>query len=233
METGGRRFQAVLLDAGGVLMLPAHERIRRTLEPLEFEVDPGRLDAAHYAGMRAHDGCAPGRRVWRAYLEAYVEYLEVPEDAREGAIAALFQAFSSGYLWMRAIPSAREGLRCLADAGIRLGVVSNAEGTVEQRLRELAICQVGPGPGTPVEVIVDSHWAGVEKPDPAIFEPALRAMKLDAADCLYVGDSVRNDVRGALAAGLRPVLMDPEGLHDPGGFASIRALPEVVTLTRV
>ena len=182
--------------------------------------------------MRAHDACPHEAGIWRAYLGAYVETLAIPGPRRPSAIRALSRAFASGTLWMRPIESARRGLRQLAQSGLRIGVVSNAEGTVERRLRELAICQVGPGPGTPVEVIIDSELVGVEKPDPAIFEPALAAMELEASCCLYVGDSVRNDVRGALAAGLTPVLMDPEGLHDSQGHARVQELTEVVRLTR-
>jgi putative hydrolase of the HAD superfamily len=230
MTAAERAYTAVLLDAGGVLMLPDHERIQAALEPLAVDVAPERLDPAHYAGIRAHDACPPERAVWRAYLEAYVETLEIPVPRRETSIRVLSRAFASGYLWMRPIESARVGLRHLAASGLRIGVVSNAEGTVEQRLRELALCQVGPGPGTQVEVIIDSEHVGVEKPDPAIFEPALQAMGLEAACCLYVGDSVRNDVHGALAAGLTPVLMDPDGLHDSLGHARIQDLADVVHL---
>jgi putative hydrolase of the HAD superfamily len=224
---------AVLLDAGGVLMLPSHERILEALAPLELGVDPSRLDRAHYAGIRGHDAHPPGPGEWRGYLEAYARTLEVPDPSLEDAIRALFAAFAaSEQLWRRRIESSVEALRALARSGVRLGVVSNAEGTVEARLRELAICQVGPGPGVEVEVVIDSHCVGVEKPDPAIFDFALRAMDLEPARCLYVGDSVRNDVYGSRAAGLVPVLMDPEGFPGPGDYPSVRRLDEVARLLR-
>jgi putative hydrolase of the HAD superfamily len=223
-------YEAVLLDAGGVLMLPAHEAILEALAPLGLDVLAERLDAAHYAGMRAYDAEGVRGRVWRAYLEAYVRILAIEVDAREPAIEALQRAFASGWLWMRPIEASRVALRELVERGLRVGVVSNAEGTVERRLHQLGICQVGPGPGTPVEVIVDSHWVGVEKPDPAIFAPALRAMALDPVRCLYVGDSVRNDVMGARAAGLAPVLLDPDGRPDAAEHTRVRSLAEVVAL---
>lgn len=224
---------AVLLDAGGVLMLPSHERILEALAPLELGVDPARLDRAHYAGIRGHDAHPPGPGEWRGYLEAYARTLEVPDASLEAAIRALFGAFAaSEQLWRRPIESSVAALRELAARGVRLGVVSNAEGTVEARLRELAICQVGPGPGVEVEVVIDSHCVGVEKPDPAIFDLALRVMDLDPARCLYVGDSVRNDVLGSRAAGLLPVLMDPEGFPGPGDCASVRRLDEIAKLLR-
>ena len=223
--------EAVLLDAGGVLMLPSHEPILAALERVGVAVDPARIDAAHYAGMRGLDEAPPERFDWRDYLEAYVRTLEVEAPRRESAIVALHARFDdSASLWRRAIPGARDTLQALLAAGVRLGVVSNAEGTCQARLAELAVCQVGPGRGAPVEIVVDSHLVGVEKPDPKIFGFALSAMGLDPARCLYVGDSVRFDVAGARAAGLSPVLVTPEPEARAGAFARVRGLAELLSL---
>ena len=62
-------------------------------------------------------------------------------------------------------------------------------------------------------VILDSAVVGVAKPDPGIFRIALDALNVPAdGSVLHVGDSLRYDVAGALAAGLQPVHMDPYGL---------------------
>ena len=225
-----RGIEAVLLDAGGVLMLPSHEPVRAALEAVGHVIDGARIDAAHYAGMRGLDAAPPGAFDWRDYLRAYVRTLEVPEPRRAAAIARLRERFDdSATLWRRPIPGVGAALGALAARGLRLGVVSNAEGTCQARLAELAICQVGPGRGAPVEVVVDSHRVGVEKPDPAIFGFALRAMDLDPARCIYVGDSVRIDVAGARAAGLTPILLDP---HDRAVTSArrVRALGDVLDL---
>jgi putative hydrolase of the HAD superfamily len=206
------RIEAVLLDAGGVLMLPSHAPILAALAAAGLRADPARLDAAHYAGMRGLDEAPDGPFEWRHYLVGYVRALAISRAARAVAIDALRAPFDDpAQLWRRPAPGVGAALGALAALGIRLGVVSNAEGTVAARLAELAICQVGAGAGVPVEVVIDSHRVGVEKPDPAIFGFALRAMALDPARCLYVGDSVRIDVAGARGAGLAPVLVDPDG----------------------
>jgi putative hydrolase of the HAD superfamily len=226
-----KAVDAVLLDAGGVLMLPSHEPILAALERIGVAIDAARLDAAHYAGIRALDEAPPELFDWRPYLHAYVRTLGVAEARREAAVSVLRARFDdSASLWRRAIPGAREALLALRAAGVRLGVVSNAEGTCEARLAELAVCQVGPGAGAPVEIVVDSHLVGVEKPDPAIFGFALRAMDLDPARCLYVGDSLRFDVAGARAAGLRPVLVTPEPAARDGAFARVRGVAELLEL---
>jgi putative hydrolase of the HAD superfamily len=80
-----------------------------------------------------------------------------------------------------------------------------------------------------VGVVVDSAMAGVSKPDPAIFAVALDALGVPASQTvLHVGDSLRSDVDGALAAGLRPVHLDPPGCCPaPDGHSHVRSLAEL------
>jgi putative hydrolase of the HAD superfamily len=83
--------------------------------------------------------------------------------------------------------------------------------------------------------VVDSAVVGVAKPDPAIFGIALDALGVPASrTVLYVGDSLRYDVAGAVAAGLQPVHLDPYGLCPlPSGHPHVRSLAELArTLER-
>jgi FMN phosphatase YigB (HAD superfamily) len=58
-----------------------------------------------------------------------------------------------------------------------------------------------------VDVIGTSHGWGVDKPAPAFFERVIREGGGDASSILYVGDRPDNDVRPAVAAGLRTCLI--------------------------
>jgi putative hydrolase of the HAD superfamily len=80
-------------------------------------------------------------------------------------------------------------------------------------------------------VVVDSTVVGVAKPDPAIFGIALDALGVPAGGTvLHVGDSLRYDVAGALAAGLQPVHLDPHGFCPaPDGHRHLRTLAELAT----
>jgi putative hydrolase of the HAD superfamily len=69
----------------------------------------------------------------------------------------------------------------------------------------------------------------VAKPDPRIFAPALAALGLAAERVAYVGDSVAIDVRGARAAGLEPVLLDPYEDHTGADHARIASLHDLLT----
>lgn len=55
--------------------------------------------------------------------------------------------------------------------------------------------------GIVFDVVLSSETARVYKPEPAIFEQAAAALGLTASDMLYVGDSPRADIAGAVGAG--------------------------------
>ncbi|TMK60418.1 MAG: HAD family hydrolase [Actinobacteria bacterium] len=221
---------AVLLDVGGVFHLPDHTRMLAALARLGLP-EPRDLDRAHYEAVAAME-CAgrDGGVVWHTYIASYGRACGVPEADVDNACAVLHAAFTMENTWSRVIPGSREALRRLAEAGYELAIVSNADGTVEQRLGDEEICQVGPGPGVEVRLVVDSHVVGVEKPDPAIFRHALDALGVDPARAVHVGDTPAADVAGAIAAGARPVLVDPYDLHAGVGCTKVTSLAAVVEL---
>jgi putative hydrolase of the HAD superfamily len=207
------RFDAILFDAGGVLVLPDP----LVLGPLlayyggDASIDVHRR--AHYAGMAAKSNAGAGETFWDEYDGEYVRAVGVGADDHDEAVVALART-RNAHLWRWAIPESVEALRGLHAQGMPLGVVSNASGQIEEVLRRSGVCQVGEGPGTPVRVVIDSHVVGVAKPDPAIFEPALAHFAdIDRARIGYVGDSITMDIGGARAAGLHPVLVDPYDDH--------------------
>ena len=71
--------------------------------------------------------------------------------------------------------------------------------------------------GVDVDCVIDSGAVGVSKPDPRIFQIALDAIGIEAADAWYVGDMPAIDVVGARAAGLWPIVMDPFDLQPGAG----------------
>ncbi len=197
---------AILLDVGGVLLVPHAEPVAATLE---MNVTPEAAERAHYAGVRALDvsaGDLAGER--DAYLRAYVRTLGVETGEAIRKLQALFSA-GNLELWRQRVSGSFEGLQRLKEQGHRLAIVSNSDGTVEEQLRRGEICQIGEGLGVPVLAIIDSGVVGVSKPAAEIFRHAIEPLNIEPTRCLYVGDTVRYDVMGARAAGIRPVHFDP------------------------
>jgi FMN phosphatase YigB (HAD superfamily) len=221
-----RRFDAVLFDAGGVLVLPDPT----VLGPLlaYFGGDPS-LDAhrrAHYAGMKAKSDSNSEEGVWDVYDVAYVTSVGVVDDDRVEA-AEVLQRTRYHHTWRWVIPESRAALDRLAAGGVPMGVVSNASGQIAAMLARHT-CQVGAGPHVAMRVIVDSEIVGVAKPDPAIFDHALPAFaEFDRSRIAYVGDSVTMDVGAASAAGLHPILLDPFDDHVGAEFERMTSLHDL------
>jgi putative hydrolase of the HAD superfamily len=151
----------------------------------------------------------------------------VAEERLDEAIAALDMAFAQKGVWSRPVPGSRDGLAALAAIGVTLAIVSNSDGTLEDRLRQEGLCQVGPGAGVPMAIVIDSDAVGVAKPDPAIFHLALEATGVAPERALHIGDTVGADVDGALAAGVRPVHLDPYGFCGDGSHVHVPDLAAV------
>jgi putative hydrolase of the HAD superfamily len=225
------RPAAVLLDVGGIFHLPSHEHVVGACARAGFEADAARLDRAHYCGTTSfhtdYTGELPWSEMWGGYLDRYIAELGVHDDLKSDVVEHLQQEFTAGGLWSRIIPGSVDDLRVLAATGVRLGVVSNAEGTVAVQLREGEVLQVGPGIGVEVDCVIDSGEVGVLKPDPRIFVIALDAMGLQPEQVWYVGDMPGIDVVGARAAGIEPLVIDPFGLHGGHDYETVASLRDV------
>jgi putative hydrolase of the HAD superfamily len=91
-------------------------------------------------------------------------------------------------------PGAKDALEQLSRHGLRLGVVANWDCSLPEQLDRLSLLDS-------FDTVVTSARAGASKPDPAIFELALRELHAAAERTLHVGDEPI-DEEGARAAGI-------------------------------
>ena len=210
---GRAKIEAILMDCGGVLLLPHPGIVAAALAAngIRFRLSRAAASEAHYIGMHAVDDQAHEGSELNRYLRNYCRAYAVQECDVERAVGLLKNLWrsSSVDVWRLVVPNCKPALVAMARCSVRLAVVSNARGQLEQQLRRRRICQVGDGAGVQVAAIVDSGVVGIEKPDPRIFELALRPMGVTPCRALYVGDSVRYDVQPASMAGLISVHFDP------------------------
>jgi putative hydrolase of the HAD superfamily len=222
-----RRFDAVLFDAGGVLVLPDPTVLAPLLAYFGGSSDIEQHRRAHYAGMKAKSDAVASESSWDVYNRAYVAAVDVDQDDRDEA-AGVLDRTRYHHTWRWVIPESRAALDRLASAGVPMGVVSNASGQIEAMLRR-EIAQVGLGDHVEMRVIVDSHVVGVAKPDPAIFDHALPSFPdVEPERIAYVGDSVTMDIAAASAAGIHPILLDPYDDHEGAAFERISSLVDLV-----
>ena len=221
-----RRYDAILLDAGGVLVHPNWSMIAELLP--ELGLSPAAMEVAEHRTIAelddaeviaATDDAARLDRFLRAVLLAG----GAPADRIDEGIAVIQMLNREGRLWSLVpadVPATLERLQAL---GFGLAVVSNANGTVRERLRLLGLGRFFP-------IVVDSHEEKIEKPDPRVFLPALKALGVSPDRALYVGDLFHIDVLGARAAGIDAVLLDRDDLRSHVEVTRIRSLSELPDL---
>jgi putative hydrolase of the HAD superfamily len=218
-------IDAVILDAGGVLIIPDAEHGQSALAAVGCPSEREDWHRAHYAANVLLDEM--DEPDWVALRRSIADMLGVRPDQREVADPVVERVVAL-MPWVP-VAGAAQALLALAEGGYRLGIVSNATGVVAQQLEEYGICSVTATGMARVEVVIDSHIVGVEKPDPRIFGFALDALGVDPARCLYIGDTVRFDVRGARGAGLHPVHVDPFAHCQVDDHAHISALADLTS----
>jgi HAD superfamily hydrolase (TIGR01549 family) len=81
--------------------------------------------------------------------------------------------------------------------------------------------------------VVISDECGWRKPAPAIFQDALTRLGVLAADTGFVGDSYEDDVRGAIAAGLQPIWLQPGDATRTEDVPGVRRITDLRDLERV
>jgi putative hydrolase of the HAD superfamily len=136
------------------------------------------------------------------YLEALFQCSGVPAARMPELRDCLGRLHRERHLWCSVHDRTHQALSRLQAAGLRLGIVSNSDGRVEEALSAAGLRDL-------FDVVIDSRLVGVEKPDPAIFRAALDALGVGPEEALYVGDLYEVDVVGARAAGIEAVLLTP------------------------
>jgi putative hydrolase of the HAD superfamily len=220
------RPRVILLDALGTLVAlePPAPRLRTELASrfgLEVtEAQASRAIAAEIGYYRAHlddgrdsESLAELRRRCAGVLRSALPAPGLDLDRLAEALLASLR--------FTAFPDAPPALRGARGRGRRLVVVSNWDISLNGILAALELSPLLDG-------IVTSAVAGARKPSPAIFEQALALVGATPTEAIHVGDSLEEDVAGARAAGIEPVLIRRSGDGAVDGVRTISSLADLV-----
>jgi putative hydrolase of the HAD superfamily len=215
--------RAVFFDAVGTLLFPsapvgrtyAEHACRHGADLTEDQVHTAfreafarQEDLDRAAGWRTDE--ARERARWRAIVAEVL-----PGADADRCFGDLWAWFSSAAAWT-VHPDAGHVLGELSGRGLTLGIGSN----FDARLLGLvdALSELAPVRGR----CVISSLVGWRKPAPQFFAALIEAGGCRPDQVLYVGDDRRNDLEGAMAAGLQAVLLEPSA--DPVAPDRIRSL---------
>jgi HAD superfamily hydrolase (TIGR01509 family) len=220
-------IETVFLDAGGVLVHPSWARVSDALRRHGVEVSAAQLAQAEPHAMKALDdatviGSTDDRARGWLYFDLVLRHAGLTlSEATDAALLDLREYHRSENLWEHVEPDIVPALEALRARGLRLVVVSNANGTLRHLFDRLGLARR-------VDYMLDSHEWGVEKPDPRLFQLALEESGAAASTTVHVGDLYQVDIVGARRAGLAgAVLFDVADLYTHADCPRVRRLGEL------
>ena len=98
-------------------------------------------------------------------------------------------------------------LKTLKSKGFQLGLISNMNTDGNNLSLKLGLSNY-------LDFIITSKDANSEKTHKKIFMRALGQAIVSAENCIHVGDQIISDINGARNAGITPVLIDRDGIHN-------------------
>jgi putative hydrolase of the HAD superfamily len=182
------------------------------------------------------------RRALRAEMAYYREHHDIASDAaglarlRDSCAEVLRDALGGsplphdelvaallGALRFRPFPEVPGVLRALREAGATVVVVSNWDVSLHEVMDATGLRPL-------VDAVLTSAETGEAKPGGAMFRAALELAGARPGEALHAGDSVEHDITGALAMGMRAVLVDRDGTAGsvPPGVPVVRDLRSTI-----
>jgi HAD superfamily hydrolase (TIGR01662 family) len=189
------------------------------------------LEAARYGeardaalvDLKRHPELEHDEEIWVAFTERIVIGMGgSPPAAHEVAVelTSRWQRHENFELYEDVLPV----LADLRAHGLKLGLVSNSARDVREFARHHALA---------IDAGISSFHHGKTKPHASIFKAVLELLDVEPSEAAMVGDTVADDVEGALAIGMHAVLVDRLGSetaeYEPR-IADLYALPAALGL---
>ncbi len=216
------KIRTIFFDAGNTLIFPDYFVIQKVLREFGIKATVAKIRHAEYEAL-AESQKAKGTQSWNVYFGIWLKMTGAKEENVKEIYARLWEKNRQKNLWSLVEESAVETLAELKKRQYKLGVISNSDGSIEKLLTDCGLTEY-------FDAIVDSSVFGIRKPDVKIFEFALKKIKADPGESLFVGDSYEIDILGAENAGLTSVLFDPLKRFDPLKCTKINELSALLRL---
>ena len=175
-------------------------------------------DQATYGGL--------SEEFWNYYTGLTLLRFGCPETQAQALAPPVSQFMQNQYQPVDHVPAeVWETLTMLKDAGFAMGVASNRSRPYSEQMTALGLAPFFQFTLAAGEI---SSW----KPEPGIFQHALALLNARPEHTIYVGDNYFADIVGATNAGLRPVLLDPDGLFPEAECPVITSISGLLDVLR-
>ena len=221
-------LRAVVFDVDFTLARPGPdlgpEGYERLGHRYGLDLDPARYEEARAAAIgevKRHPELDHDEEIWVLFTERIIIGMGGTGDTRAAATEMERRWVLSEHfeLYDDALPV----LDLLRDRGILIGLLSNSARNLDEFVAHHGLL---------ADAVLTSHAHGKTKPHESIFRALLEQLGVAPGDAVMVGDTVEDDVEGALAVGMRAVLLDREGRYPgfEGRLDDLRELPAVLGL---
>ena len=200
------RYQAVIFDLFGTLV---NSFTRREYDQVNAQM------AAEFRVPYTEFWRLMGETYQDSCLGRYSSYEDLVSDvcSRAGVQANLTQftqaaAFHYEYIANAIVPEPEvlEALNRLKQRGMRLGLISDCGPSVPLLFPQSPLARF-------IDAPVFSCEERIKKPSSAIYQRICQRLEIRAQECIYVGDGSSQELTGAAAVGMRPILKRTD-LHD-------------------
>jgi len=204
-------LRAVLFDVDFTLARPGPELgpegYVRVGERHGLHLEPTRYEAARDAALvdlRRHPELEHDDEIWFRFTERIVRGMGGDADSAYDCAVEITRAWEhhANFELYDDVPDA---LATLRSAGLRIGLVSNSARDVREFARHH---------GLDVDAGISSFHHGRTKPHASIFRAVLDLLGVEPPEAAMVGDTIADDIEGAVALGMRAILVDREGVHE-------------------
>jgi HAD superfamily hydrolase (TIGR01549 family) len=217
--------RAVVFDVDFTIAKPGPdlgpEGYRRLGERFGLALDPARYAAARVAALvdlKRHPELDHDEEIWIRFTQRIIEGMGGVGDTYSAA-TEMEGAWAHAHhfeLYEDALPA----LDALRAKGLRIGLLSNSARDLDEFVVHHRLT---------VDAVLTSRAHGKTKPHETIFRRMLELLDVAPAEALMVGDTVEDDVEGALAVGMQAVLVDREGRYpERDSIDDLRVLPNVI-----
>ena len=228
-------IKAIFFDLDGTLRIPSPSPTDAFIlfaRTLDVQIDP---ISERRVKLWAHEYWGRNKLVqqdmarfdtdgfWINYSRLLLETVEAYQDIHQRA-KLVREWFDDGYdPNVSLAPGSINLLATLKKEGYTLGVISNRSQPFHNVLHQLGIAEY-------FDFTLAAGEINVWKPNPHIFKHSVAQFDdLEPRECIYVGDNYFADGLGAKAAGLHPILYDPDNLYENPNMAHIQNMQEILT----
>jgi putative hydrolase of the HAD superfamily len=213
-------IEAVTFDAGGTLIEPwpsVGEVYASVAREFGIDCSAARLNAQFVNAWTTRTGFKYSRDEWHDVVRH--SFLGISEVSPQ-LFDAIYDRFAQSDAWLiydDVIPT----LQTLESMGVKLAVISNWDDRLIPLLEKLGLA-------TYFDEIVVSALHGAHKPEPGIFHHTAERLNVPIGHLLHIGDSVREDLEGALAAGASALRIRRSGSEQRLEIQSLSIAPDVI-----